>query len=166
MDMYDSQFWGTCASCPYDEGEMFRRKERLENDFPDWQPDYCYCLKVDGEHQYNGWCSDPFESADVHITSHKACERRTGRAYRRKMKIQKDDRLYRIVKDRYVPHVAYVPWDFNGKTLNGTSTYIKYSSHSRKEKFLKRQTSKATRRKDIANGNNYRKHYEYWYVMY
>ena len=40
--------------------------------------------------------------------------RRTGSAYRREMRIRKNDALMRIVTRRYVPHAGYIDYGFDG----------------------------------------------------
>ena len=52
--------------------------------------------------------------------------RRTGSAYRREMRIRKNDALMRIVTRRYVPHAGYIDYGFDGDTLLHSGKYIKY----------------------------------------
>ena len=122
--------------------------------------EYNSCDKIGVHGRY---CEDAWIGRSVHK---KKNPRKTGRAYRRKMKVQKEDRLYHIVKNHYMPHVGWVDWKFNGRTLHGTPYYFKDSSHSRKQRWLKKQTARKVRHMDIANGNYYRKCYEYWWNMY
>lgn len=151
-----------CDECPICEGIEHRIKiANIIGEEPQFE--YCHCDKIDYEFYIGGFCEDAFVNISV---PKKNNPRKTGRAYRRKIKVQKEDRLYRIVKNHYMPHVGYVDWDFDGHTLYGTPYYFKDSSHSRKQKWLKKQTNKKIRHMDIANGNYYRKCYEYWWVMY
>jgi hypothetical protein len=147
MDIYDPTFWMTCAECGYDNGCTFNRKERLEPDFCDWQPEYCYCEKVGGKHLYYGWCCEPIESSDSQPTP-KSGSRKTGRAYRRQKKIQKKNRLLHIIHG------------FDGQTISKTE-YVHQNHNSNTERFLKKKTSKKIRKINIGNGNYYRKCQEY-----
>ena len=52
--------------------------------------------------------------------------RRTSSAYRREMRIRKNDALMRFVTRRYVPHAGYIDYGFEGNTLLHSGKYIKY----------------------------------------
>lgn len=56
--------------------------------------------------------------------------RRTGSAYRREMRIRKNDALMRIVTRKYVPHAGYIDYGFDGDTLLHSGKYIKYPKNS------------------------------------
>ena len=56
--------------------------------------------------------------------------RRTGSAYRREMRIRKNDALMRIVTRKYVPHAGYIDYGFDGDTLLHSGKYIKYPQNS------------------------------------
>ena len=122
------EFWEVCAKCPYDKGETFQRKDRLESIYGNWQPEYCFCDKVDGVHWRYGWCNEPFENVKLKTRKYSG-KRKTGRAYRRVMKQQKDDQLLHIIRRYYIPHAGYTSlFDFDGDSLKGTGVYIKYQS--------------------------------------
>ena len=151
-----------CDECPI--CNDIERRLRIAKEYGhEPQVEYCSCDKIDMYFYIGGYCEDAWSNPS---TSKRTNHRKTGRAYRRKMKVKKEDRLYHIVKGRYMPHVGYVPWEFNGRTLCGTSYYFKDSSRSNKQRWLKRYTSKKVRHMDIANGNYYRKCQEYWWVIY
>ena len=64
--------------------------------------------------------------------------RRTGSAYRREMRIRKNDALMRIVTRRYVPHAGYIDYGFDGDTLLHSGKYIKYPKNSNCQRWMKR----------------------------
>lgn len=63
--------------------------------------------------------------------------RRTGSAYRREMRIRKNDALMRIVTRRYVPHAGYIDYGFDGDTLLHSGKYIKYPKNSNCQRWMK-----------------------------
>lgn len=65
--------------------------------------------------------------------------RRTGSAYRREMRIRKNDALMRIVTRRYVPHAGYIDYGFDGDTLLHSGKYIKYPKNSNCQRWMKRE---------------------------
>lgn len=90
-------------------------------------------------------------------------------AYRRAMKAKKDKKLRKIINEHtgYAPHIGYIDWDYVNGVWQPVGKYVKYPKNSAKQKFLKRQTNKKIRKLDISHkGNDYRKHYEYWWTMY
>lgn len=90
-------------------------------------------------------------------------------AYRRAMKAKKDKKLRKIINEYtgYAPHIGYIDWDYVDGVWQPVGKYVKYPKNSAKQKFLKRQTNKKIRKSDISHkGNDYRKHYEYWWTMY
>lgn len=68
--------------------------------------------------------------------------RRTGSAYRRGMRIRKNDALMRIVTRRYVPHAGYIDYGFDGNTLLHSGKYIKYPKNSNCQRWMKQETSR------------------------
>ena len=63
--------------------------------------------------------------------------RRTGSAYRREMRIRKNDALMRIVTRKYVPHAGYIDYGFDGDTLLHSGKYIKYPKNSNCQRWMK-----------------------------
>ena len=59
-------------------------------------------------------------------------------------------------------------WGFEGKTLLHTGKYIKYPKNSRRQRWLKRVSSKKVRiYPDLPQkGNSYRKVFDYWWSLY
>ena len=94
--------------------------------------------------------------------------RRTGSAYRREMRIRKNDALMRIVTRRYVPHAGYIDYGFDGDTLLHLGKYIKYPKNSNCQRRMKRETSRKSRNcQDLPRkGNYYRRLFDYWWTLY
>ena len=94
--------------------------------------------------------------------------RQTGMAYRREMKVRKNDRLMRIVTRSYVPHAGYIDYGFDGDTLLHSGKYIKYQKNSNCQRWIKRETSRRFRNcKELPpKGNYYRRLFDYWWTMY
>ena len=94
--------------------------------------------------------------------------RRTGSAYRREMRIRKNDALMRIVIRRYVPHAGYIDYGFDGDTLLHSGKYIKYPKNSNCQRWMKRETSRKSRNcRDLPRkGNYYRRLFDYWLTLY
>lgn len=88
----------TCDECPICEGIEHRLGVAREGGYEP-QLEYCGCDKVQTEFFISGYCSDAFEADKPHG---KLCEpRKTGRAYRRKMRKQKKEKLMRIMTYGY-----------------------------------------------------------------
>ena len=94
--------------------------------------------------------------------------RKSGDAYRREMKIQKNDRLMRIVVRKYIPHAGYVDYGFEGRTLLHSGKYIKYPKNSKCQRWIKRETSRRMRKCQglPPKGNQYRRLFDYWWELY
>ena len=88
---------------------------------------------------------------------------------RQEIKVRKDDRLLKIMNyGGYAPHVGYVDWGFDGRTLLHTGKYIKYPKNSNCQRWMKRLTSKKTRRNSelTGKGNQYRRLFDSWWTLY
>ena len=94
--------------------------------------------------------------------------RRTGSAYRREMRIRKNDALMRIVTRKYVPHAGYIDYGFDGDTLLHSGKYIKYPKNSNCQRWMKRGTSRKFRNCRVLprKGNYYRRLFDYWWTLY
>lgn len=97
-----------------------------------------------------------------------APKRKTGRAYRRAMKLRKYKRLFSIVTNSYVPHAGYVDWSIVDGRHIPNGTYIKYPKNSNCQQWIKRETSGRQRRcSDMPHkGNFYRRLFDYWWTLY
>ncbi len=91
-----------------------------------------------------------------------------GREYRRLQRTKHYARMHKIVTRSYIPHVGYVQWTFDGSHFVPTGKYIKYPKNSNCQQWIKRETSKRTRRcKELpAKGNHYRHLFDYWWTLY
>lgn len=94
----------TCDECPICEGIEHRLRVAREGGYEP-QLEYCGCDKVQTEFFISGYCSDAFEADKP---QGKLCEpRKTGRAYRRKMRKQKKEKLMRIMTYGYKSSIGY-----------------------------------------------------------
>lgn len=86
----------------------------------------------------------------------------------RENRVKKDDRLLRIIQRYYIPHAGYVDCGFDSTTLLHSGKYIKYPKHSHCQRWMKRLTSKKTRRCTdlVRKGNEYRRLFDYWWTLY
>lgn len=100
--------------------------------------------------------------------SKKRGSRKTGRAYRRRMRQIKNKRLMKIVNNSgYNPAAGYVDWAFVDGVYTPVGKYIKFPKNSNQQKYFKRYSNRITRREDIpAKGNGYRKCFDYWWTLY
>lgn len=94
----------------------------------------------------------------VHENS--AVSRKSGRAYRREMRKCKNNRLVNIVKSYGHKYDLIVKYDVNG-------AYVVRPRSSDAKNYAKRYTNKLIRRTFyVRNGNEYRKHFDYWWAVY
>lgn len=97
-------------------------------------------------------------------------KRKTGREYRRRQFVKKNDRLMGIVLGQYIPHAGYIDRRFEGRTLLHSGFYIKYPKNSKIQKWLKRTAAKSVRRYACEElpkkGNGYRRLFDYWWSLY
>lgn len=159
--------WGNsyfaCDECPICQ-DFERRLELAQEGGYEPQFEYCSCDKIDFSF-YCGWyCEDAFIKKP-HIK--KTGKRKTGRAYRRMMKQKKDADLRKIMNYGYAPHIGYIDWGFVDGVWQPIGTHIKYPAASRKQRYMKRLTSKIARKANLPKkGNGYRKLFDYWWTMY
>ena len=95
-------------------------------------------------------------------------QKQSRRPYARENRVKKDDRLLRIIQRYYIPHAGYVDCGFDSTTLLHSGKYIKYPKHSHCQRWMKRLTSKKTRRCTdlVRKGNEYRRLFDYWWTLY
>ena len=81
-------------------------------------------------------------------------QKQSRRPYARENRVKKDDR--------------YVDCGFDSTTLLHSGKYIKYPKHSHCQRWMKRLTSKKTRRCTdlVRKGNEYRRLFDYWWTLY
>lgn len=105
----------TCDECPICEGIEHRLRVAREGGYEP-QLEYCGCDKVQTEFFISGYCSDAFEADKL---QGKLCEpRKTGRAYRRKMRKQKKEKLMRIMTYGYKSGIGYTDWGLERRRLS------------------------------------------------
>lgn len=154
-----------CDECPIGRDEIISRRERLK-DFPDWQPEYCGCDKVDAPHYVGGYCEDAFVPRSV---NRQTGTRKTGRAYRREKNASKKKRRMDLIRTvGYKPSMGYVEWDFVDGKIVYTGSYIKYPRNSKRTQYWKNQSDRRIRRYHgaIPKGGAYKKFFEYFWMLY
>lgn len=113
----------------------------------------------------SGYCSDAFEADKP---QGKLCEpRKTGRAYRRKMRKQKKEKLMRIMTYGYKSGIGYTDWGWKDGVYQPVGRYIQYPKNSNRQTFWKTYSNRKIRRYkgNIRKGNSYRRHFDYaWEV--
>ena len=113
----------------------------------------------------SGYCSDAFEADKP---QRKLCEpRKTGRAYRRKMRKQKKEKLLRIMTYGYKSGIGYTDWGWKDGVYQPVGSYIQYPKNSNRQTFWKTYSNRKIRRYkgNIRKGNSYRRHFDYaWEV--
>ena len=162
LEFYGRNF--TCDECPICEGIEHRVRVAREGGYEP-QLEYCGCDKVQTEFFISGYCSDAFEADKPHG---KLCEpRKTGRAYRRKMRKQKKEKLMRIMTYGYKSGIGYTDWGWKDGVYQPVGRYIQYPKNSNRQTFWKAYSNRKIRRYkgDVRKGNSYRRHFDYaWEV--
>lgn len=124
----------TCDECPICEGIEHRLRVAREGGYEP-QLEYCGCDKVQTEFFISGYCSDAFEADKP---QGKLCEpRKTGRAYRRKMRKQKKEKLMRIMTYGYKSSIGYTDWGWKDGVYQPVGSYIQYPKNSNRQTFWK-----------------------------
>lgn len=114
----------TCDECPICEGIEHRLGVAREGGYEP-QLEYCGCDKVQTEFFISGYCSDAFEADKP---QGKLCEpRKTGRAYRRKMRKQKKEKLMRIMTYGYKSGIGYTDWGWKDGVYQPVGTSCEYT---------------------------------------
>lgn len=97
----------------------------------------------------------------------KARTRKTGIAYRRKMKIQHREQIRKNTRYGYNCcwcgyKAAYIDWIFDGDDWYPSGKYVKYPKNSKGKQFWKGYSNRVIRRQDtLYRGNQYRKVCDY-----
>ena len=134
LEFYGRKF--TCDECPICEGIEHRVRVAREGGYEP-QLEYCGCDKVQTEFFISGYCSDAFEADKP---QGKLCEpRKTGRAYRRKMRKQKKEKLMRIMTYGYKSGIGYTDWGWKDGVYQPVGSYIQYPKNSNRQTFLRRK---------------------------
>lgn len=147
-----------CDECRICE-DWERRLELAKEDGYDFQFDYCHCDKIDAKFWAGGYCEDAWEDIPKKA---KHGRRRTGTAYRRRMKREKLARRMRIAKEAN-------PFGLWLNSYDEPATYIQRHHRSTARKFLKTRSNRIIRRaKDgiPQKGNGHHKLFDYWWELY
>ena len=150
-----------CGICMQIENRM-RVAEETETEF---QFDHCSCDKIDAEFFIGGYCEDAF--TDKSLPHHKG-KRKTGRAFRRKMRkkhLQKYRDRHKFIRIYGAPYPNYKHVDGENVMVG---SYIIYPRSSANKVFFKRVSNKKVRRYNgyLWKGNEYRKFFDYWWTLY
>ena len=101
-------------------------------------------------------------------TQQETGKRKTGTAYRRKMKHKhleqiRKNTMYSHCGYLYRSKVAYVDWLFDGDDWYPSGKYVKFPRNSNNKQFWKGYSNRAIRRNGEAyRGNQYKKVYKYF----
>lgn len=154
-----------CDECPMCGGiESMLNAASEDSNKP--QLEYCGCDKVRTEFFIGGYCSDAFQTD---APQNKRCgPRKSGRAYRRKTWKRKREKRMRIMTYGYKPSVGYMKWGWKDGVYQPIEGYIKYPKNSNNQIFWKTYSNRKVRRYkgDIHNGNSYRRHFDYAWMLY
>ncbi len=153
-----------CDECPICEGVEHRLHIAKEGGYEP-QLEYCGCDKIQTEFFIGGCCEDAYVDKP---RKKKNGKRKTGMEYRRDMAVKKRDNLLKIINStRYNPNVGYVDWDLVDGVWQQTGKYIKYPKNSNAQRYWKRHSNKIVRHsKDTYKGNQYRKCFDYWWILF
>lgn len=152
MTRYKCEKYSGCESCPI--GDNIRhRMERLGENPIDYQPEYCYCDKIDVKH-YMGVCSDAAEQ--IPVVHHKG-KRKSGSAYRRKMARKAKKHREEICNYGCKPSLGIIK----------DEGYWVGSKNSNTQKKLKKVANKKIRQsRQTFQNSNYKKNYDYHWNWY
>ncbi len=165
-----------CDECPIVAEIGYRIANSKKCGYP-FQFDHCACDKVKDEFFCCGYCEDVW--IDRPKQSKKG-KRKTGRAYRRQMRVQKLNRQKNLALNCNAPalwvgidksglhtHRQYQLWRFGLDDDNVQYTYIKRYKSSGRKKFYKDYSNRVARRSDAISpkGNQYRKLFDLWWTV-
>lgn len=157
-----------CDECPI--VEQLDRRLAIAEEYPqygDFQFDHCGCDKVYDEFWQYGYCEDAW----VDILQHYDYGRRkTGRAYRRKMRRNHAEKFCNEYKrrKRYSPG-PYPSYSYIDGEYVLTGNYICYPQNSRNKVYFKKVSSKTIRRNKLnlpRKGNWCHKLFDYKWAVY
>ena len=112
------------------------------------------------------------DEQNVYSAQKKDGKRKTGIAYRRKMKRKhleqiRKNTMYSRCGYLYRSKVAYVDWDYDDEDWYPSGKYVKYPRNSNNKQFWKGYSNKVIRRSDkLYRGNQYKKAFDYQYTVY
>lgn len=146
-----------CDECPIVAELDYRLTNSKKYGHP-FQFDHCACDKVYEEFWQYGYCEDAWVDRPKQP---KKGKRKTGRAYRRQMRVQKFNRQKNLALNCNAPSL------WLGINKSEPPTHKRHKSPRRK-KFYKGYSNKVARRSDVAlpKGNQYRKLFDLWWTVY
>ncbi len=169
-----------CDECPIICQLDYRLKIAEEHpEYGDFQFDYCGCDKVYDEFWQCGYCEDAWVDPPKQP---KKGKHKTGRAYRRQMRVQKLNRQMNIahhgggntmfmgfgLDKRGLPASnVWGLWMLGIDDDDVPRVYVKRPKSSKSRKFYKNHSNRILRRKCIVlpKGNQYHKYFEYWWTL-
>ena len=112
---------------------------------------------------------DIYDDEEIEVVpSKKVGKRKTGAAYRRKMKRKhleqvRKNTMYSHSGYLYRSKVAYVDWDYDDEDWYPSGKYVKYPRNSNNKQFWKGYSNRVIRRNgETYRGNQYKKVYKYF----
>ena len=152
-----------CDECPLSEVAAHRLRVAQEAGVAP-QFEYCGCNKVQAEFFAGGCCEDAYVDKP---RGKKKGKRKTGAQYRRAMAVKHRDDLMRLINNcSYIPWAGYVDWDWRDGVWEQVGKYIKYPKNSNAQRYWKRHSNKIVRkRKEAFRGNQYRKCFDYRWML-
>lgn len=145
-----------CGIC-----EQLERRLRVAHELGgDLQFDHCSCDKVGEEFWMMGYCEDAFVEKPSKKTKGK---RKTGRAFRRKMR-RRTIKKYRDGNTWIYGPYLRGHWE-GDKFILGSC--VKYPQNSSTKAFFKRVSNKKVRQSEDVpgKGNGYRRIFDYWWTI-
>lgn len=141
-----------CDECPI--SEDVERRYRNADEAGAFQYDHCGCDKIDYPFFVGGYCDDAFCQKD---DFERIVKRKTGKAYRRKMRVKKRNDLMRAIEGCYVRDI----WHRKG-------AYIVYPKNSKAKKYYRNYSNRLVRRGKIggAGKGGYRRCFDYKWEVY
>ena len=116
---------------------------------------------------------DSYDDDELEVVpSKKKGSRKTGTAYRRKMKVKHRERIrkntvYSHCGYLYRPKSAYIEWGLVDGKWYPSGNFVKYPKNSHSKQFRKKQFRRAIRRSnELYRGNQYKKTRIYEWYMY
>lgn len=170
----------SCDECPI--VCQLERRLAMANGDPksvDFQFDHCGCEKVEDEFFWCGYCEDAWVDRPKRRSGGR---RKTGRAYRRKMCVQKFNKQKNLALNCNASPSIWVGIDKSGLPASNQMklwrlgfddvdmkySYIKRPKSSRTKGFYKNYSNRVVRRNkgSLPNGNQYRKFFDLWWTLY
>lgn len=143
-----------CDDCPICE-DVDTRLKIAEELGCEPQLEYCGCDKIDLPFYIGGYCGDAFRNKD---DPDRVGRRRTGSAYRRKMRVKKLERIRRFVDGDYAMEI-YIADDTN---------IVYRPKNSKMKKYYKNYSNRLIRSGKVGSSGKggYRRCFDYKWEVY